>query len=148
MAVSGATAKPKAKPTAKPTAKSKRASAQRPKPAAKAKPSAKAKPPAKAKPARRKPARRPKRAGEAVAAVKRDLRQMPAEVAKSAEAATALAMAARLDSGEGSPSECAKALLAAMSKVREMCPPEERRGQLHAIRSGRADRLAAGRPAG
>lgn len=84
----------------------------------------------------------------AVAAVKRDLKTMPGQVAASAEAATALAMASRLDSGEGSPSECAKALLQAMAKLREMTPPDTERGQLHAIRSGRADRLAAGSPAG
>ena len=115
------------------------------------------KPAAKPKATRRKPAataKRPRRAraaeqaGEAVAAVERDLKRMPTDVAKSAEAAAALAMASRLDSGNGSPSECAKALLAAMGKLREMCPPDTERGELHDIRSGRAARLASGRPAG
>jgi hypothetical protein len=130
-------AKPKRKATkAKPATKPKRAT--------KAKPAA--------KPRRRKAA--PKRGATpydvapAVAAVESDLSRMPPEVQESAEAATALAMASRLDSGDGSPSECAKALLAAMGKLREMTPPEERKGQLHAIRSGRADRLAEGSPAG
>lgn len=123
--------KPKAKPPAKPAAK-RQAPASRPR--------GKAGPPGK-------PAVKDT-TGPAVKAVERDLKRMPTEVAKSAEAAAALAMAARLDTGEGSPSECAKALLQAMGKLREMCPPEERKGQLHAIRSGRADRLAAGSPAG
>jgi len=124
------------------------------KPAAKPATKRKAKPPPKPKPARRKPpakakrASAPKQAGLAVAAVERDLAHMPPEVAESAEAATALAMASRLDSGDGSPSECGKTLLQAMGKLREMCPPDDKKGQLHAIRSGRADRLAEGSAAG
>ena len=163
-------AAPKRKP-ARPAPKRKAAPAVKRKGAAKPTPATKAKPAAKPKPARRKTPARPKRTAAAkapgrqkrvanmrpnmppdyaiaVAAVERDLKRMPADVAKSAEAATALAMASRLDSGDGSPSECAKALLAAMGKLREMTPPEERKGQLHAIRSGRADRLAEGSTAG
>lgn len=160
------TAKPPAKPaksaraTPKPAKSSTRAT--KAKPAAKAKPARRApaaqtarpsrKPAAPAEPARRKPApakhrrraRAPEQAGEAVAAVKRDLEHMPTNVAESAEAATALAMASRLDSDDGSPSECAKALLAAMAKLRAMAPPEKEKGALHDIRSGRAIRLAAG----
>jgi hypothetical protein len=132
------------------------------KPPKPAKRKAAAKPAAKAKPARRKaPARKPSRPrgkagppGEpsandrAVKAVERDLKRMPADVAKSAEAATALAMASRLDSGDGSPSECGKTLLQAMAKLREMTPPDTKKGALHGIKSGRALRLAPGGPAG
>jgi hypothetical protein len=135
----------KAKPAAKPKPTRRKAAAKTTRPARK--------PAAKAKPARRKtPARKPASMRQlhtpAVTAVERDLKWMPADVAKSAEAAAALAMASRLDSGDGSPSECAKALLAAMGKLREMCPPDTKKGELHDIKSGRASRLAAGSPAG
>jgi hypothetical protein len=142
-----APAKP-AKPRRKTTTKAKPAKPARRKLAAKGQASARAparKPAAKPKPARRKRAPKP---GPVVAAVKRDLARMPPEIAESAEAATALTMATRLDSGDGSPSECAKALLVVMGKLREMCPPDTEKGELHAIRSGRADRLTDGRPAG
>jgi hypothetical protein len=99
----------------------------------------------KLKGAKPKPTSRPR---GAVAAVRTDLGGMPPEVQSSAEAATALAMASRLDSGDGSPSECAKALLAAMAKLRAMAPPEKKKGALHDIKSGRALRLAPGGPAG
>jgi hypothetical protein len=84
----------------------------------------------------------------AVVSVKRDLKRLPSELAESAEAATALVMAQRLDDSEGSPSECAKVLMDAMGRLRAMAPPEEKKGALHGIRSGRALRLAAGSPAG
>lgn len=84
----------------------------------------------------------------AVASVERDLKRLPAELAESAEAATALAMAQRIDDRQGSPSECAKALMDAMGRLRAMAPPDEKKGELHDIRSGRAVRLAAGGPAG
>ena len=78
----------------------------------------------------------------AVAAVKRDLARMPTEIAESAEAATALAMASRLDNGGGSPSECAKALLDAKVKLRDLVPPEQRKGALDDLSTRRAKRLA------
>jgi len=146
-------AAPKPAKPRKPPKPAKRKAAAKPTRATKAKPAA--------KPKRKVPARKPSRprgkAGppgkppandRAVKAVERDLKRMPADVAKSAEAAAALAMASRLDSGDGSPSECAKALLTAMAKLREMCPPDTKEGQLHDIRSGRALRLAPGSPAG
>jgi hypothetical protein len=109
----------------------------------------KAKPATLRKPAKRKTPAKPRAARmSAVASVKRDLKRLPDHLAESAEAATALAMAERLDLDEGSPSECAKALMDAMARLRAMAPPEEKRGELHDIRSARALRLAPGGSAG
>lgn len=77
----------------------------------------------------------------AVAAVERDLARMPADVAQSTEAATALAMALRLDEGGGSPSECAKALLDARARLREMAPAKRERTRLDDLSDRRAKKL-------
>jgi hypothetical protein len=155
------TAKAKVAKPAKASAKAQRqsaASAAKPRAKAPAKPAKRA---AKAAPAP--PATKPRAAGKrkaaaarpsahptmgAVVSVKRDLAKLPAHLAKSAEAATALALASRLDEETGSPSECAKALLAAMSTLRGLAAAAEKKGALHGIKSGRAQRLAAGSPAG
>lgn len=77
-----------------------------------------------------------------VAAVKRDLEQMPQDLAESGLAATALAMAARLDGGGGSPSECAKALTDILTKLRELAPPKQEKTKLDDLTARRNARLA------
>lgn len=79
-----------------------------------------------------------------VEGVEWELSQLPDELRQSGFAAVALAMAERIDGGKGSPSECGKVVLDALSKLRELAPPEEKKGELHGIRSGRSLRLAAG----
>jgi hypothetical protein len=78
----------------------------------------------------------------AVAAVRRDLAGLPRELAESGLAATALAMAQRLDAGGGSPSECAKALTDVLLKLRELAPPKQERTRLDDLSARRAARLA------
>lgn len=80
----------------------------------------------------------------AVAAVRRDLERLPDELAQSALAATMLAMAERLDGGGGSPSECAKALADAWSKLRDLAPVERKRDGVDELSRARADRIAGG----
>lgn len=77
--------------------------------------------------------------------VDRDLARLPADLRESGLAAVAKAMATRIDEGKGSPSECGKVVIEALSKLRELAPPEEKKGQLHDIKSGRSLRLASGR---
>jgi hypothetical protein len=78
----------------------------------------------------------------ASAAVKRDLERLPTELAESGLAATALALADRLDSSSGSPSECAKALTDVLMKLRDLAPPEQERTRLDELKSRRVARLA------
>jgi hypothetical protein len=73
-----------------------------------------------------------------------DLANLPADLRESGFAAVALAMAERIDEGKGSPSECGKVVIEALTKLRELGPPEEKKGELHDLRSGRSLRLAAG----
>jgi hypothetical protein len=80
-------------------------------------------------------------------AVERDLKRLPDHLAQSTLAATAKALAQELDSSANSAtskSMCAKALQDTMRELRELAPPEEKKGQLHDIKSGRALRLADG----
>jgi hypothetical protein len=83
-----------------------------------------------------------------VEGVDRDLANLPEDLRESGLAAVARAMAERIDGGKGSPSECGKVLIEALTKLRELAPPEEKKGELHAIRSDRSLRLAAGSPGG
>jgi hypothetical protein len=76
-----------------------------------------------------------------VSGVERDLAGMPADLSTSGVAELARSMAARIDEGRGSPSECGKVLLEALAKLREMKPTEQKGGLVHDIRSGRARRL-------
>jgi hypothetical protein len=78
--------------------------------------------------------------------VESDLADMPDNVKNSGLAAVAVAMAERIDEGKGSPSECGKVLIEALTKLRELAPPEEKKGELHGIRATRNLRLA-GSPA-
>lgn len=79
-----------------------------------------------------------------VAAVEADIARLPEELRDSGLAAVAVAMAERIDGGKGSPSECGKVVIEALSKLRDLAPPEEKKGELHGIKSGRALRLAKG----
>lgn len=81
-----------------------------------------------------------------VEAVERDLAKLPPDIAESALGATALALARELDSGSSATSKsmCAKALLDTFDKLRELAPPEEKKGTLHDIRAKRSLRLASG----
>lgn len=79
-----------------------------------------------------------------LAGVEADLSRLPEDLRESGLAAIARAMAGRIDDGRGSPSECGKVLIEALTKLRDLKPPEEKKGQLHDIKSGRALRLAPG----
>lgn len=79
-------------------------------------------------------------------AVERDLAKLPDDLADSGLAATALAMADRIDGGKGSPSECAKALMQALEQLRDLAPaPEKEKDGLDDLSARRAARLA-GKP--
>lgn len=70
-------------------------------------------------------------------------------VAECAEAALALALASEIDASRNSAtskSMCARALSETMKDLRAMVPPEEKKGALHGIKSGRALRLVEGEP--
>lgn len=83
-------------------------------------------------------------------AVEQDLAEIARRdlaLARSALAMTAKALAERIDNPGNSAtsvSMCAKALVEVMEKLRELAPPGEKKGTLHAIRSGRALRLVDG----
>lgn len=87
---------------------------------------------------------------EPVEAVEKDLEALAErspELAGSGEAATALQMALELVNpynSATSKSMCAGKLLDALNVLRGLAPPEEKKGALHAIRGGRADRLSEG----
>ena len=76
-----------------------------------------------------------------VEAVEHDLALMPDELRDSALAATALAMARRLDGGGGSPSECGKVLIQAMGELRELAPPKVERTAVDDLVARRRARL-------
>lgn len=76
--------------------------------------------------------------------VEMDLAGYPDDLRESGLAALAVAMAERIDGGRGSPSECGKVLIDALAKLRELAPVEEKKGELHDIKSGRSLRLASG----
>lgn len=88
--------------------------------------------------------------GSVTAAVRRDLAQIAvrdADLAQSALAASALAMAAELDtSGNSATSKamCAKALLDTLDRIRELLPPEQEADRLDDLSARRAARLAGG----
>lgn len=77
-------------------------------------------------------------------AVESQIGKLPGDLQGSGEAAIALAMAARIDSGKGSPSECAKVALDALAKLREMAPPPKEETGLDVIKRDRALRLVGG----
>jgi hypothetical protein len=61
---------------------------------------------------------------DVIGGVEHDLELMPERVQRSGTAALARAMAERIDSGKGSPSECGKVALDALARLREMAPEE------------------------
>lgn len=74
--------------------------------------------------------------------VEHDLAALPEGLRKSGFAALALAMAERIDGGKGSPSECGKVLSEQLSKLRELAPPEAKKGAVDDLNERRARRLA------
>jgi hypothetical protein len=76
--------------------------------------------------------------------VENELGKLPVDLRESGLAAVARAMAERIDEGKGSPSECGKVVIEALTKLRELAPPEEKKGELHDLRAGRSLRLASG----
>lgn len=83
-------------------------------------------------------------AGPVEAATKRDLAKLPADLAQSALGASALALARELDgvSSATSKSMCAKSHMDLMVRLRELAPPEQKKGLVHDIRSSRRGRLS------
>ena len=83
--------------------------------------------------------------GAVVAATRRDLALLPDDLAGSALAASALVMAEGLDgpSSLTSKTMAQSRLQEAMDRLRELAPPEEKKGRVHDIKSGRALRLAS-----
>lgn len=77
-----------------------------------------------------------------VEAVEHDLAEMPAAIRNSIPAATALAMAERIDQGRGSPSECGKVLLEAWTRLRELAPPKREPSKLDELNAKRVAREA------
>lgn len=81
------------------------------------------------------------------AAVERDLKRLPQELAESALAASALAMAREIDCYENSAtskSMCQGRLQDALRELRELAPPTEEVDQLDDLSARRAARLAGG----
>lgn len=82
-----------------------------------------------------------------VEATERDVARLPSALRDSALAASALALAAELDSAGNSAtskSMCAKALLETLDRLRELTPPQEENDQLDQLAERRARRLARG----
>lgn len=75
-----------------------------------------------------------------VAAVEREIGRLPSDLADSAVAATALAMAERIDGRQGSPSECGKVLLQALETLRALAPPKQEMDELDELRERRKQR--------
>lgn len=83
--------------------------------------------------------------GSVVGAVERDLekiRERDADLAESALAATALALARELDGSNSATSKsmCAKALNDTMSELRELCPPEREKDAVDELKQLRERR--------
>ena len=79
-----------------------------------------------------------------VDAVERDVGKLPADLRDSALAELAKTLARELDSPKNSAtskSMNAKALLETLAKLRELAPPDEKKGLVHDIRSARRGRL-------
>lgn len=77
-----------------------------------------------------------------VEGVERDLKGLPAGLRDSGLAAVAMAMAERIDEGRGSPSECGKVVLDALTRLRELAPPKRERTRLDELGDRRAKRVA------
>lgn len=91
--------------------------------------------------------------GRVFDATERELSRLPADIADSALAASALELADQLDSrvnSATSKSMCAKAHLDLMNRIRELAPPVEQKGPIDEIkeRRERRRRRAAGENSG
>lgn len=98
------------------------------------------------KPTRKPVASRRAGAGEVLRAVNADLKRMPAELAKSALAATAKALAREIDGAKNSAtskSMCARALLDTLEELRALCPPADEVDALDDLAARRAVRRGA-----
>lgn len=81
------------------------------------------------------------------AAVERDLKRLPEELAESALAASALAMAREIDRSSNSAtskSMCQARLQDSLRELRELAPPAEEADQLDDLSARRKARLAGG----
>lgn len=90
-------------------------------------------------------ARKPEVDRSVTAAVTRDLDAFPDELANSALAASALALAREMDSPNSATSKsmCAKALLETMDRLRSLAPVEEEADDLDELSRARRARIAA-----
>jgi hypothetical protein len=79
--------------------------------------------------------------------VEADLAQLPEHLRESGLAAVAKAMAQRIDTGKGSPSECGKVVIEALSKLRDLSPPKREEDGVDELSNRRADRLRKPRAA-
>lgn len=77
-----------------------------------------------------------------VAGVSREISKLPVDLQESGLAAIALAMAERIDGGRGSPSECGKVVIEALSQLRALAPPKRERDGIDEIGVKRAARRA------
>jgi len=93
----------------------------------------------------------PSRVVEGVERELKVIRKRDKELADSALAGSAFALAREIDSPITSPTAkaaCGKEMRETLARLHGLAPEEAKGGQLHDIRSGRADRLAAGKSAG
>lgn len=74
-------------------------------------------------------------------AVRKELEGFPPELRDSGTAAVAVAMAEKIDTGKGSPSECAKVIVDALKVLRDLAPPPEQKGKIVDIRAKQHERL-------
>ena len=72
--------------------------------------------------------------------VERDLRELPENLRESGIAGVALAMADRIDDGRGSPSECGKVVLDALTRLQAMAPPKQEADRLDEVTRKRQQR--------
>jgi hypothetical protein len=79
------------------------------------------------------------------AAVERDLAKWPADLADSALAASALALASEMDEHNSATSKsmCAKALLETMDRLRSLAPANEEDDALDELRSRRESKFGS-----
>lgn len=82
----------------------------------------------------------PARRRGVVAGVERDIAKLPEELRESGVAATAIAMAEAIETGQGSRSECGKVLLDALDRLRALAPEEAAADGIDDLATARARR--------
>lgn len=75
-------------------------------------------------------------------AVRHELSELPDDLRESGIAAVAVALAERIDAGKGSPSECGKVVLDALTRLRDLSPPKQEKTKLDDLTARRRIRLA------